>query len=216
MRPLSQYIDHTNLKPTASKADIQRLCQEAVSFDMASVCIHPCHVSFAKDCLQGTNVKVCTVIGFPLGATLTAVKRFEAEQAISQGADELDMVINIGALKEGCLDIVKQDIAAVVAAAQGRIVKVIIETGLLSDPEKQLAVELACEAGANYVKTCTGFSSGAATVDDVRLMKQSCASGVLVKASGGIRDRSTAMALIDAGADRLGTSSGTVILAEQA
>ena len=213
-RPLCKYIDHTNLKPDASSADIRRLCQEAARLDTASVCVNPCRVALAKRLLAGTDVAVCAVIGFPLGASITAVKRFEAEQAVLCGADELDMVIGIGALKDGDFQYVKDDIHAVVKAADGRPVKVIIETGLLSDEEKTLAVKLACEAGASYVKTCTGFSKGAATVQDVRLMKAACTGGVLVKASAGIRDRASALALIKAGADRLGTSAGAAILAQ--
>jgi deoxyribose-phosphate aldolase len=158
MKPLSKYIDHTNLKPFATRADIEKLCQEAKINDFASVCVNPCYVPLAKTLLAGTDVHVCTVIGFPLGANTTAVKVYEAEKALIDGAEELDMVINVGALKERRENYVRSEIRAVVTAAAGRIVKVIIETGLLDDEEKRLAVRLSCEAGANFVKTCSGVS----------------------------------------------------------
>ena len=182
--------------------------------DTASVCVNPYYVPLAKQLLSGTDVKVCTVIGFPLGQNTTAVKAFETEQAYNDGCDEFDMVINIGALKDGLDDYVRSDIAAVVKAAKGRLVKVIIETYLLTDEEKARAVKLACEAGANFVKTCTGFSGGAANVHDVALMKANVTDGVEVKASAGIRSYADAKALIDAGATRLGTSAGATIIAE--
>lgn len=215
MKPLNKYIDHTNLKPFATERDIERLCREAAQYDFASVCVNPCYVALSKRLLEGTGVRVCTVIGFPLGANEGAVKSYEAGCAYRAGCDEFDMVINVGALKEGREDQVREEIAGVVRAAQGRLVKVIIETGLLTDAEKVRAVELASQAGAHFVKTCTGFSQGVATVEDVRLMKAHVKDGVQVKASAGIRSYEEAKALIEAGADRLGTSAGTAIM-EQA
>ena len=182
--------------------------------DTASVCIEPYYVSLAKQLLAGTDVKVCTVIGFPLGQNKTATKVFETEQAYEDGCDEFDMVINIAALKDGMDDYVRDEIAAVVKAAKGRLVKVIIETALLTDEEKVRAVRLSCEAGAHFVKTCTGFSGGAANVHDVALMKANVTGNVEVKASAGIRSYADAKALIDAGATRLGTSAGATIIAE--
>lgn len=214
MKPISKYVDHTQLKPAAQRAAIEKLCREAAEMDTASVCVNPYYVPLAKQLLSGTDVKVCTVIGFPLGQNTTAVKAFETEQAYNDGCDEFDMVINIGALKDGLDDYVRSDIAAVVEAAKGRLVKVIIETYLLTDEEKARAVKLACEAGANFVKTCTGFSGGAANVHDVALMKANVTDGVEVKASAGIRSYADAKALIDAGATRLGTSAGATIIAE--
>lgn len=212
MKPLNQYIDHTNLKPTATRADIERLCAEAKQYGFASVCVNPCNAAAAKQLLAGSQVKVCTVIGFPLGQNTMAVKVAETKDAYAAGCDEFDMVINIGRLKDGDADYVRAEIAAVVAAAGGRTVKVIIETGLLTDEEKARATRLACSAGANFVKTCTGFSAGAATAGDIALMKANCADGVQLKASGGIKTYAAAQALIDAGADRLGTSSGAAIM----
>lgn len=214
MKPISKYVDHTQLKPAAQRTAIEKLCREAAEMDTASVCVNPYYVPLAKQLLSGTDVKVCTVIGFPLGQNTTAVKAFETEQAYNDGCDEFDMVINIGALKDGLDDYVRSDIAAVVKAARGRLVKVIIETYLLTDEEKARAVKLACEAGANFVKTCTGFSGGAANVHDVALMKANVTGGVEVKASAGIRSYADAKALIDAGATRLGTSAGATIIAE--
>ena len=211
---LNQYIDHTLLKSTACEADIRRLCEEARTHHFASVCINPYFVPLAHELLVGSGVKVCTVIGFPLGQNTPAVKVFETEQAYNDGCDEFDMVINIGALKDGMNDYVRDEIAAVVKAAKGRLVKVIIETFLLTDEEKARVVKLACEAGANFVKTCTGFSGGAANVHDVALMKANVTGGVEVKASAGIRSYADAKALIEAGATRLGTSAGAVIIEE--
>ncbi len=212
MKPLNKYIDHTILKPAATQAEVKALCEDAIKYDFASVCINPCHVPFARDLLTGSGVKVCTVIGFPLGANTTKTKAFEAMDAYEMGADELDMVINVGALKDGRYETVLEDIKAVVAAAQGRCVKVIIETFLLTDEEKVKAVELSCQAGASFVKTCTGFSGGAASVPDIQLMKAHVTEEVQIKASAGIRDYESARALIDAGADRLGTSAGAAIM----
>ena len=212
MKPLNKYIDHTNLKPSATRADIERLCAEAREYDFASVCVHPCNVALCKELLAGSEVLTCTVIGFPLGQNTTAMKAAETSEAFDLGCDEFDMVINVGRLKDGDHDTVRAEIAAVVAAARGRTVKVIIETGLLTDTEKATATRLACEAGAHFVKTCTGFSAGAATVEDIRLMKANVTEGVSVKASAGIRTYEQAIALIEAGADRIGTSAGKGIL----
>ena len=212
MKPLNKYIDHTNLKPFAQKSDIEKLCAEAREYDFASVCINPCNVALAKKLLDGSDVKVCTVIGFPLGQNTTDIKIAETVQALADGCEEFDMVINVGALKDGDDDFVRDEIAAVVAAAEGNTVKVIIETGLLTDEEKARATRLSCEAGAHFVKTCTGFSAGVATVEDVRIMKANVTEGVLIKASAGIKNYETAKALIDAGADRIGASAGIAII----
>lgn len=212
MENLNKYIDHTNLKPFATKADIEKLCREARENSFASVCINPCNVCLAAELLAGSGVNVCTVIGFPLGQNTTDIKVKETEKALRDGCREFDMVMNIGALKDGRNDYVRSEIAAVVKAAAGNTVKVIIETGLLTDEEKITATRLSCEAGADFVKTCTGFNPGAATVEDVRLMKRNVTGGVRVKASGGIKTRADALALIEAGADRLGTSSGISII----
>ena len=213
MKPISKYVDHTQLKPAAQRAAIEKLCREAAEMDTASVCVNPYYVPLAKQLLSGTDVKVCTVIGFPLGQNTTAVKAFETEQAYNDGCDEFDMVICVGALKEGRDAYVRDEIAQIVRAAKGRCVKVIIETGLLTDEEKVRAVRLACEAGATFVKTCTGFTEGKATVHDVQLMASHVTGGVKVKASGGIKTYEDAMALIEAGASRLGASSGVAIMA---
>ncbi len=209
---LNKYIDHTNLKPAACRADLEKLCAEAREWDFASVCVNPCNVALAKELLAGSDVMTCTVIGFPLGQNTTAVKVAETAQALADGCDEFDMVINIGALKDGRCDYVRDEIAAVVGAAGGKTVKVIIETGLLTDGEKATATRLACEAGAHFVKTCTGVSAGAATVEDIQLMKAHITEGVKLKASAGIRSYADAVALIEAGADRLGTSAGIAII----
>ncbi len=212
MNKLNKYIDHTNLKPFATKEDIVKLCADAREWDFASVCVNPCDIPLAKELLTGSDVKVCTVIGFPLGRNTTAIKVAETEDAYSMGCEEFDMVINVGKLKDGCADYVRDEIAAVVAAAKGKTVKVIIETGLLSDEEKALATRLSCEAGAHFVKTCTGVSAGVATVDDLKLMKANLSGDVKLKASSGIRTYEDAKALIEVGADRLGTSAGIAII----
>ena len=209
---LNKYIDHTNLKPAATAADIRTLCADARKWDFASVCVNPAYVPLAKECLAGSDVKVCTVIGFPLGQNTTNVKIAETRQAFADGCDEFDMVINVGKLKDGEAAYVQEEIAAVVHAAYGKTVKVIIETGLLTDEEKALATRLACAGGAHFVKTCTGVSVGAATVADIRLMKANITEGVKLKASAGIRCYEDAAALIEAGADRLGTSAGVAIV----
>ena len=211
---LNSYIDHTLLKPDATYAQIETVAKEAIAHRFASVCANPIHVKRLAALLAGTDVRVCTVIGFPLGANVPEVKAFEAEAAIRDGAQELDMVINVGALKSGDLALVKRDIEGVVRAGAGHVVKVIIETGLLTDEEKRTACRLAKEAGANFVKTCTGFSGGAANAHDIHLMRETVGSEMGVKASGGIRTRESALELISAGATRIGTSSGTKIVAE--
>lgn len=216
MKPLNQYIDHTNLKPSATRADIERLCAEARQYEFASVCVHPCNIALCKELLVGSPVMTCTVIGFPLGQNTTAVKVAETEDAYALGCDEFDMVINVGRLKDGDEDFVLNEIAAVVAAARGKTVKVIIETGLLTDAEKAAATRLSCRAGAHFVKTCTGFSAGVATVEDIQIMKANVAEGVSLKASAGIRTYPDALALIEAGANRIGTSAGVAIITESA
>lgn len=215
---MAGYIDHTILKPDATGRDIVRLCEEAAEAGFASVCINPAFVPMAVEKLAGTGVKVCTVIGFPLGANETTTKVGEAVLAVRQGAEEIDMVIRIGALKEGKYDIVGRDISEVVRSAReikrDVTVKVIIETCFLSDDEKIKACQLAESAGADFVKTSTGFGSGGATVTDVLLMRKSVSPGIGVKASGGIRTAAQAVEFIRAGATRLGTSSGLAILNE--
>jgi len=211
---VNRYIDHTNLKPYARAEDIVRLCNEAKEYDFYAVCVNPYRVKLAKELLRGSDVNVATVIGFPLGATPTEVKVFEAGRALEDGADELDMVINIGALKDGDYDYVREDIKAVAELAheRGAIVKVIIETCYLTEEEKIKACELAKEAGADFVKTSTGFGTGGATVEDVRLMRRVVGDGMGVKAAGGIRTYEQALAMIEAGATRIGTSSGVKIM----
>ena len=209
---IAKYIDHTILKPIAQRKDIEKLCSEAREYNFASVCVNPCWVSYASELLKNTDVKVCTVIGFPLGANDSVVKAFEAKRAIEQGASEVDMVINIGALKAGEYDIVRKDIQAVRQASAGKVLKVIIETSYLTDEEKQKVCKICAEVGADFVKTSTGFSDGGATAEDVALMAASAGSKVKVKASGGIRTREDALKMIEAGASRLGTSSGIKIV----
>ena len=211
---LARYFDHTILKPAATAADIEQLCEEASRYSFYAVCVNPVHVALAAEILAGSEVAVCAVVGFPLGASTSEIKAQETTAAIADGADEIDMVMNIGALKEGDEELVEADICAVVAAARGRVVKVIIETCLLTTEEKMLACRLAEQAGAHFVKTSTGFSTGGATVDDVTLMRQSVGEGMQVKASGGIRTLAEARELIAAGADRLGASAGVAIINE--
>ncbi|MCM3797094.1 deoxyribose-phosphate aldolase [Caldibacillus thermoamylovorans] len=210
---IAKYIDHTLLKADATKSQIETLCNEAKEYGFFSVCVNPTWVSFAANILEGSDVKVCTVIGFPLGATTSETKAFETVNAIHNGAKEVDMVINIGALKSGDLDAVKNDIEAVVNAAKGQaLVKVIIETSLLTDDEKKTACRLAVEAGADYVKTSTGFSTGGATAGDIQLMRKTVGPEIGVKASGGVRTAADAKAMIEAGASRIGASSGVAIV----
>ena len=212
MQNLNKYIDHTNLKPAATRADIEKLCAEAREWNFASVCVNPCNIALCKELLAGSDVMTCTVIGFPLGQNTTAVKVAETEDAYAMGCDEFDMVINVGKLKDGDTEYVRNEISAVVAAAKGRTVKVIIETGLLTDEEKATATRLTCEAGAHFVKTCTGVSAGVATVADVALMKANLSGNTVIKASAGIRTYEDTMALIEAGASRIGTSAGIAIV----
>lgn len=209
---LNKYIDHTLLKPDASQEQIETLIEEAKKYDFASVCVNPTWVSFAAQALKATDVKVCTVIGFPLGANTPELKAFETSDAIQNGANEVDMVINIGALKSRNFDLVERDIRAVVEAAKGTLVKLIIETCLLTDDEKVRACQLAQKAGADFVKTSTGFSTGGATVADVALMRKTVGPDMGVKASGGARSYEDALAFIKAGATRIGASSGVAIM----
>ena len=210
---ISSIIDHTLLKPDATEDDVKRICEEALTYDFASVCVNPCWVKLASQLLTGSNVKTCTVIGFPLGANTTEVKTFEAKNAINNGAEELDMVINIGALKSKKYDEVKQDIERIVeVAAPSVTVKVILETSLLTDEEKKKAAIIAMEAGADFVKTSTGFGPGGATVYDVKLLKGVVGNRIGIKAAGGIRTYEKALQMISAGAIRIGTSSGVQII----
>ncbi|MDP4105014.1 MAG: deoxyribose-phosphate aldolase [Bacillota bacterium] len=211
---VARMIDHTLLKPDATEAEIVKLVNEAKQYSFASVCINPTWVKTAADLLVDTpNVKVCTVIGFPLGATTTETKVFETKNAIGNGATEVDMVINIGALKDKRDEFVEQDIRAVVEAAKGKaLTKVIIETCLLTDEEKIRACELAVKAGTDFVKTSTGFSTGGATVADIQLMRKTVGPDLGVKASGGVRSREDALAMIEAGATRIGASAGIAIV----
>ena len=204
----SKYIDHTQLKADATKEKIVALCNEAKEYDFASVCINPCWIPLAKEELKGSDVKVCTVIGFPLGAMSTNAKVQEAKDAVEAGAEEVDMVINIGKLKDHEDDYVRDEIAPIKKACGGRLLKVIIETCLLTEEEKVRACLLAKEAGADFVKTSTGFSTGGATLEDVALMRKTVGPDMGVKAAGGVRDKETFEAMIEAGATRIGTSSG--------
>ncbi len=210
---LNRMIDHTILKPEATEAAVQKIIDEAKEYNFFSVCINPCWVAFASEQLADTDVAVCTVIGFPLGANTPEVKAYEAADAIKNGANEVDMVINIGALKSQQYDHVRQDIQGVVDAAKGKaLVKVIIETALLTDEEKVKACELAKEAGADFVKTSTGFSTGGAKVADIRLMRETVGPDMGVKASGDVHNAEEALAMIEAGATRIGASTGVAIV----
>ncbi|HFI0792117.1 TPA: deoxyribose-phosphate aldolase [Streptococcus suis] len=209
---LNKYIDHTILKPETTQEQVEKILAEAKEYDFASVCVNPTWVALAAESLKDSDVKVCTVIGFPLGANTPAVKAFETKDAISNGADEIDMVINIGALKTGNYDLVLEDIKAVVEASGDKLVKVIIEACLLTDDEKVKACQLSQEAGADYVKTSTGFSTGGATVADVALMRKTVGPDMGVKASGGARSYEDAIAFIEAGSSRIGASSGVAIM----
>ena len=208
----NKYIDHTLLKPESTPQDIEKICLEAKEYDFASVCIQPCYVKMAYGLLKDTDVKVCTVIGFPLGANTTETKIREACQAVEEGAGEIDMVINIGALKAGDTVYVTEEICRIKEAIGDLVLKVIIETCLLTDEEKVLACQCAVNAGADFVKTSTGFSKGGATVADVRLMKQTVGDRCQVKASGGIRTPEDFEAMVEAGATRIGTSSGIKLI----
>ena len=208
----AKLIDHTLLKSAATESDIQKLCAEARQYGFCSVCVNPFWVSYAKKQLQGCDVKVCTVIGFPLGANTTAVKTYETQEAVKNGADEIDMVINIGALRAKQYDTVLKDIEAVRHACLGKVLKVIIETSQLTDEEKVKACELATQAQADFVKTSTGFVGAGANAHDVALMRKSIAPSMQVKASGGIRTQADFDAMIAAGATRIGASSGITII----
>ena len=214
MKPLNKYFDHTLLKPEATSAQIDKLCEEAREYDFYSVCVNSCYAARCMENLRGTDVKIAAVVGFPLGACTTATKAFETEEACKDGASEVDMVLNVGVFKDGDYDYIREDIYAVVEAAAkyNAIVKVILETCLLSDSEIEEACRLAKEAGAHFVKTSTGFNSAGATVEDVALMKKTVGDALEVKASGGIRDYAQAMAMIEAGADRLGASASVAIM----
>lgn len=211
---LNKTIDHTILNADATKEAVIKVIDEAKKYEFASVCLEPCWVSLAAERLKDSNVKVCTVIGFPLGANTKTVKAFEAKEAVENGADEVDMVLNIGALKSGDEAMVLEDMKAVREAAKDAVVKVILETCLLTDEEKKKACALAKEAGLDFVKTSTGFSTAGATVEDVKLMREAVGDTMGVKASGGIRDTKTAEAMIAAGASRIGASKSIAIIGE--
>ena len=209
---LNRMIDHTLLKANATRAQIEKLCDEALEYHFAPVCVNTCWVSLAHEKLAGSDVNTCCVVGFPLGAMLTEAKAAETRLAVEAGADEVDMVVNVGWLLDGDYDAVRDDIAAVVAAANGKCVKVIIEACLLTDEQKAKACELSVEAGATFVKTSTGFSTGGATVEDVALMRKTVGDKCKVKAAGGIHTTEEAKAMVEAGADRLGASAGIQIV----
>ena len=204
----NKMIDHTVLKADTPLETVKRICDEAMEYGFASVCINPCHVAYCADYLKDSDVNVCTVIGFPLGANTSAVKAFETKDAIANGADEIDMVMNIGALKDKNYDVVRDDVKAVVEAANGTLVKVILETCLLTEDEIKKACELCVEAKADYVKTSTGFSTRGATIEDVRIMKEAVHGKAKVKAAGGVRTPEDMVKIVAAGADRIGTSAG--------
>jgi deoxyribose-phosphate aldolase len=211
---ISKLIDHTILKPEASQEAVKKICLEALEHDFASVCVNPYYVPFVAKQLKGSNVKVCTVIGFPLGNNTTETKVYETIKAVQDGAQEIDMVINVSALKDGLDNYVREEIKAIKAATSGNLLKVIIETCLLTDEEKVRACKLSVEAGADYVKTSTGFSTGGATAHDVALMRSTVGPNIGVKASGGIRTSEDLLAMIQAGASRIGTSAGVKLVTE--
>lgn len=212
---IAKYIDHTILKPAASVEEVKKLCKEAREYNFASVCVNGCHTKLVSTELAGTEVKTCVVVGFPLGAMTKEAKAFETADAVKNGAQEIDMVINVGALKDKNYALVKEDIEAVVNAAEGKaLVKVIIETCLLTEEEKIKACEIAKEAKADFVKTSTGFSTGGATVEDIALMRKTVGEELGVKASGGVRDFKAAVAMIEAGASRIGSSNSIAIVNE--
>ena len=204
----NKMIDHTVLKADTPLETVKRICDEAMEYGFASVCINPCHVAYCADYLKDSDVNVCTVIGFPLGANTSATKAFETKDAIANGADEIDMVMNIGALKDKNYDLVRDDIKAVVEAANGTLVKVILETCLLTEDEIKKACELCVEAKADFVKTSTGFSTRGATIEDVKIMKAAVQGKAKVKAAGGVRTHEDMVKIVEAGADRIGTSAG--------
>ncbi len=215
-KSVARTIDHTLLKPDATREGIERICREALQYEFAAVCVQPCHIEQVAKALRGSTVKTASVVGFPQGANLTATKVYETTEVIRLGANEVDMVINVGALKSGNRDYVRNDIAGVVKAAHGAgaIVKVIIESSLLTRDEKVLACKLATEAGADFVKTSTGFAGGGATVDDIALMRATVGTDIGVKASGGIRTGADAVAMLRAGATRIGASASVQIVRE--
>lgn len=212
---LAAFIDHTLLKPEATKHQVRQLCEEALEHHFFSVCVNSWMITTCREVLKTTKVNICSVVGFPLGTSESSVKSFETTRALNMGAHEIDMVINVGALKAQEYSYVEKEIQSVVRAAEGRLVKVILETCLLNDEEKKKACELSLSAGAHFVKTSTGFSTGGATVADVTLMKAAVGARAQVKASGGIRDLETAAQMISAGATRLGTSSGVLLVKGQ-
>ncbi len=210
---IARMIDHTVLKADATRETVAKLCAEAIKYNFASVCVNTCHVDLVSKLLAGSTVKTCCVVGFPLGAMITSAKVFETKEAIRLGAQEIDTVINIGGVKDGNYELVYKDIKAVIDAAEKKaIVKVIIETCLLSDEEKVEVCEISVKAGADFVKTSTGFSTGGATVDDIMLMKKTVDGKALVKASGGIKNQEDLNAIIEAGANRIGTSNGITLV----
>lgn len=212
-KKIASMIDHTILKPEATSADVEKICAEAVKYGFASVCINPCHVKRAAELLKGSSVKTCTVIGFPLGANTTEVKVYEASKAVEDGADEVDMVINVGALKDKNYDYVYTDIKRLVDAVKGKaLVKVILETCLLTDEEKVKACEIVKQAGADFVKTSTGFNKSGANAHDVELMRKTVGQDMGVKASGGVRTYEDAVNMINAGASRIGASASVKIV----
>ena len=212
-KAMAKYIDHTILKPDASLAQVKKVCDEAKEYNFASVCVNTGYVKFVAEQLAGTDVKPCVVVGFPLGACTTEAKAFEAKDAIEKGAKEVDMVINIGAIKSNDWELVEKDIAALVDTCKGKaLLKVILETCLLTDDEKVKACQICKKVGADFVKTSTGFSTGGATVEDVKLMRETVGPEMGVKASGGVRTYEDAVAMIKAGASRLGASSGVAIV----
>lgn len=211
---IAKLIDHTALRPDTTGVQIEMLCQEALKYHFHCVCINSYFTSLAKNFLADSEVKICTVVGFPLGATLSRVKAYETKEAVKEGADEIDMVINISALKEKDYQKVKEDIEAVVRTIEGLICKVILETCLLTDQEKEIGCQIAGEAGAHFVKTSTGFASGGATVKDIQLMRKTVGNSMGVKAAGGIRDYKTALKMLEAGATRIGASKGVEIVKE--
>lgn len=216
MKELNKYFDHTMLKPEATTEDIKKLCKEAIEHNFYSVCVNSGYVNLTKELLKGTDVKITSVVGFPLGTSTTATKVFETEDSCKLGASEVDMVLNVGRLKSKDYEFCKRDIEEVVKAAKkyNAIVKVILETCLLTKEEIKRASEISIDAGADFIKTSTGFNKGGATVEDVRLMKQTGGEKIKIKASGGIRDYSTFKDMVDAGADRIGASAGVEILKE--
>jgi deoxyribose-phosphate aldolase len=209
---IASYIDHTLLKPNATALQLKQLCDEAKTHQFASVCVNPSAVGYCSDLLKNSNIPVCTVIGFPLGANTKATKAFETKNAVENGATELDMVINIGALKDGLFDYVESDIRVVVEASKGNLVKVIIETCLLNKDEIVMACKLSKKAGAQFVKTSTGFSTSGATEEDIKLMRNTVGEKMGVKASGGIKNREDVLKMINAGATRIGASAGVTII----